>query len=53
MLACVKLGVVIEGTWVRYLAGRATREAGERLHTSAVTLMGLGAAVASGENPFR
>lgn len=53
VLACVKLGVVIEGTWVRYLAGRATREAGERLHASAVTLMGLGAAVASGENPFR
>jgi aminoglycoside phosphotransferase (APT) family kinase protein len=52
-LACLKLGVVIEGTWVRYLAGAATREAGERLHSSAVTLMGLGAAVASGDNPFR
>lgn len=52
-LACVKLGVVIEGTWVRYLAGRATREAGQRLHDSAVTLMGLGSAVAAGENPFR
>lgn len=52
-LACVKLGVVIEGTWARYLAGRATREAGERLHDSAVTLMGLGAAVAAGDNPFR
>ena len=52
-LACLKLGVVIEGTWVRYLAGRATREAGQRLHDSAVTLMGLGAAIASGGNPFR
>ena len=52
-LACVKLGVVIEGTWARYLAGRATREAGERLHSSAVMLMGLGSAVAAGENPFR
>jgi aminoglycoside phosphotransferase (APT) family kinase protein len=52
-LACLKLGVVIEGTWVRYLAGRASREAGERLHASAVTLMGLGAAVAAGDNPFR
>ncbi len=51
-LACLKLGVVIEGTWARYLAGRATREAGERLHRSAVTLMGLGAAVAGGANPF-
>lgn len=52
-LACLKLGVVIEGTWVRHLAGAASREAGERLHSSAVTLMGLGAAVAAGENPFQ
>lgn len=52
-LACLKLGVVIEGTWVRYLAGRATREAGQRLHDSAVTLMGLGTAIAAGDNPFR
>ncbi len=52
-LACLKLGVVIEGTWARYLAGRATREAGERLHSSAVMLMGLGAAVAAGDNPFQ
>lgn len=51
-LACLKLGVVIEGTWARYLAGRATREAGQRLHDSAVTLMGLGSAVAAGDNPF-
>lgn len=51
-LACLKLGVVIEGTWVRYLAGRATREAGERLHAGAVTLMRTGTAVAAGENPF-
>ena len=52
-LACLKLGVVIEGTWARYLAGRATREAGQRLHESAVVLMGLGSAVAAGGNPFR
>jgi len=51
-LACLKLGVVIEGTWARYLAGRATREAGQRLHDSAVTLMALGSAVADGRNPF-
>ena len=52
-LACLKLGVVIEGTWVRYLAGAASRVAGERLHASAVTLMRLGGAVAAGDNPFR
>ena len=51
-LACLKLGVVIEGTWARYLAGAATREAGQRLHDSAVMLMGLGTAVVAGDNPF-
>ena len=52
-LACLKLGVVIEGTWARYLAGAASREAGQRLHDGAVMLMGLGTAVAGGDNPFR
>ncbi|MCX6484263.1 MAG: phosphotransferase family protein, partial [Mycobacterium sp.] len=51
-LACLKLGVVIEGTWARYLAGAATREAGQRLHDSAVMLMSLGTAVVAGERPF-
>jgi aminoglycoside phosphotransferase (APT) family kinase protein len=51
-LACLKLGVVIEGTWARYLAGAASREAGQRLHDSAVMLMGLGTAVVAGDNPF-
>jgi aminoglycoside phosphotransferase (APT) family kinase protein len=52
-LACFKLGIVIEGTWSRYLAGRASRDAGERLHTSAASLIELGIAVAKGDNPFR
>ncbi|MCP9274412.1 phosphotransferase family protein [Mycolicibacterium arenosum] len=51
-LACFKLGIVIEGTWSRYLAGRANREAGERLHESAVGLLELGTRVAKGDNPF-
>ena len=51
-LACLKLGVVIEGTWARYLAGAASREAGQRLHDGAVLLMSLGTAVAAGDNPF-
>ena len=51
-LACFKLGIVIEGTWSRYLAGRANREAGERLHESAVSLIELGTRVAKGDNPF-
>ncbi|OBB15996.1 aminoglycoside phosphotransferase [Mycolicibacterium setense] len=51
-LACFKLGIVIEGTWSRYLAGRASREAGEQLHASAENLIALGARVAKGDNPF-
>jgi aminoglycoside phosphotransferase (APT) family kinase protein len=51
-LACFKLGIVIEGTWSRYLAGRASRDAGERLHTSAASLIELGIRVAKGDNPF-
>ncbi|HZQ31457.1 MAG TPA: phosphotransferase family protein [Mycobacterium sp.] len=48
--ACFKLGVVIEGTWARYLAGQASREAGEYLHASAVALMETGTRIAAGED---
>ena len=51
-LACFKLGIVIEGTWSRYLAGRASRDAGEQLHASAENLLTLGTRVAKGDNPF-
>lgn len=51
-LACFKLGIVIEGTWSRYLAGRASRDAGELLHASAENLLALGRRVAKGDNPF-
>ena len=51
-MACFKLAIVIEGTYSRYLAGQAHREAGERLHDSASRLIALGARVAAGENPF-
>ena len=51
-MACFKLGIVIEGTWSRYLAGQASREAGERLHSSAQNLIDLGTRVAKGDNPF-
>lgn len=51
-LACFKLGIVIEGTWSRYLAGRASREAGEQLHASAEDLIALGMRVAKGDSPF-
>lgn len=51
-LACFKLGIVVEGTWSRCLAGQASREAGERLHDSAMSLIGLGTRVTKGEDPF-
>jgi aminoglycoside phosphotransferase (APT) family kinase protein len=51
-LACFKLGIVIEGTWSRYLAGLADREAGERLHESATNLIQLGTRVAKGDDVF-
>ena len=51
-LACFKLGIVIEGTWSRYLAGQANREAGEQLHASAENLMALGVRVTKGDSPF-
>ncbi|MDG4664650.1 phosphotransferase family protein [Mycobacterium sp. 236(2023)] len=51
-MACFKLAIVIEGTWSRYLAGQASAEAGERLHTSAENLIALGTRVSKGDNPF-
>jgi aminoglycoside phosphotransferase (APT) family kinase protein len=51
-LACFKLAIVIEGTYARYLAGLAHREAGERLHDNAANLIRLGGRVATGDNPF-
>ena len=51
-LACFKLGIVIEGTWSRYLAGRAGAEAGERLHAAAEELIALGTRVTNGDNVF-
>lgn len=46
-LACYRLGVLLEGTHARALAGLAPRAVGERLHTTAVALFAQGAAIAS------
>jgi aminoglycoside phosphotransferase (APT) family kinase protein len=51
-MACFKLGIVIEGTWSRYLVGQASRDAGQRLHSSAQNLIDLGTRVAKGDSPF-
>ncbi len=52
VLACFKLGIVIEGTWSRHLAGRAGADAGRRLHESAISLLELGIEVTRGGDPF-
>lgn len=51
-MACFKLGIVIEGTWSRFLVGQASRDAGERLHSNAQNLIDVGTRVAKGDNPF-
>lgn len=51
-MACFKLGIVIEGTWSRYLVGQASRDAGEQLHASAQNLIDVGTRVAKGNSPF-
>lgn len=51
-MACFKLGVVIEGTWSRYLIGQASRDAGEALHANAQNLIDIGTRVIRGDNPF-
>jgi aminoglycoside phosphotransferase (APT) family kinase protein len=52
-MACFKLGIVIEGTWSRYLRGKASRDAGEALHFNAQNLIEMGTRVAKDDNPFQ
>jgi aminoglycoside phosphotransferase (APT) family kinase protein len=39
VLACYKLGIILEGTHARAQSGLASRETGDRLHASAVALL--------------
>jgi aminoglycoside phosphotransferase (APT) family kinase protein len=39
VLACYKLGIILEGTWARSQAGQAELEVGERLHIRAMWLL--------------
>ena len=41
-MACFKLGILLEGTFVRACAGKAPRDVGERLHAAAVALFRRG-----------
>jgi hypothetical protein len=38
VLACYKLGILLEGTFARSCAGKAPKGAGARLHSGAVAL---------------
>jgi len=42
VLACFKLGIILEGTHARACAGKAPRETGDQLHAAAVALMQRG-----------
>lgn len=39
VLACYKLGIILEGTYARAQSGKADRATGERLHRSAIALL--------------
>ena len=49
MLACFKLGIILEGTHARAAAGLAPKEIGDVLHTATVRLFERAAAVMDGE----
>lgn len=38
VLACFKLGIILEGTYARACAGKAPRDVGDRLHSTALPL---------------
>ncbi len=50
VLACFKLGIVLEGSLARALAGLAPMEIGERLHATTVSLFERAQALMNGES---
>lgn len=48
-LAAFKLGIVLEGTWVRALHGQAPHDVGQRLHDCAVGLLEVSSRIAAGD----
>jgi aminoglycoside phosphotransferase (APT) family kinase protein len=49
VLACFKLGIILEGTHARAAAGKAPREIGDVLHTATVRLFDRAQAIMEGE----
>ncbi|WP_235736353.1 phosphotransferase family protein [Nocardioides alcanivorans] len=52
-MAGFKLGILLDGTWARCLAGKADRSTGERLHHAAVGLLDAAHRIASGRWSLR
>jgi aminoglycoside phosphotransferase (APT) family kinase protein len=50
VLACFKLGIVLEGSYARALAGLAPTDIGERLHTTTLRLFERAQTLMSGES---
>jgi aminoglycoside phosphotransferase (APT) family kinase protein len=48
VLACYKLAILLEGSFARACAGKAPTDIGERMHKSAVRLLGKAAGIARG-----
>jgi aminoglycoside phosphotransferase (APT) family kinase protein len=48
VLACYKLAILLEGSFARACAGKAPVEIGERMHKSAIRLLGKAARLAAG-----
>jgi aminoglycoside phosphotransferase (APT) family kinase protein len=49
VLACYKLGIVLEGTYARACSGQAAPEIGDQLHRTALALLGRALEVIAGE----
>ena len=49
VLACFKLGIILEGTHARAAAGQAPREIGDVLHTATVRLLERAVAIMDGD----
>jgi hypothetical protein len=48
VLACYKLAILLEGSHARACAGKAPADIGERMHNSAIRLLGKAARLAAG-----
>jgi aminoglycoside phosphotransferase (APT) family kinase protein len=48
VLACFKLGIILEGTYARARSGQAPAEIGDRLHATAIALLERASSIVNG-----